>query len=87
MAIGQPLIQVAVMHFPLPDEKTEVVRRGIGRSGDFELALSVEFHFGNRHGFVCRQLFVLARSRMGKRQDQTHDQAISKSETALHRST
>lgn len=55
MAIGQPLIQVTVMHFPLADQKIEVVRRGIRRTGDLKLALSVEFHFGNRHSFVCRQ--------------------------------
>ena len=87
LAIGQPLIQVPVVHFPFPDQKIEVVRRGIGRSGDLELALSVEFHFGNRDTFVRRQLFILRRSKMGKRQDQTDDQAISRNESVSHRST
>ena len=51
-AIGQPLIQVPVVHFPFSDQEIEVVRRGIGRSGHLELALSVEFHFGNRDAFI-----------------------------------
>src|SRR5947207_7714831 len=80
-AIGQPLIQMPVVHFPFPDQEIEVVRRGIGRSGNLELALSVEFHFGNRDSLVRRQLFVLRRSKMGKRQDQTDDQASSGNES------
>src|SRR5439155_19679896 len=86
-AIGQPLIQMPVVHFPFPDQEIEVVRRGIGRSGDLELTLSVEFHFGNRDIFVRRQLFVFRRSKMGKRQNQTDDQAISRNESVSHRST
>jgi hypothetical protein len=76
-----------VVHFPFSDQKIEVVRRGIGRSGQLEIALSVEFHFGNRDAFVRRQLFVLRRSKMGKRQDQTDDQAISRDKSVSHRST
>ena len=49
-----------VVHFPFPDQEIEVVRRGIRRSGDLELALRVEFHFRNRDTFVRRQLFIFA---------------------------
>src|SRR5436305_13654472 len=76
-----------VVHFPFSDQEIEVVRRGIGRSGHLEFALSVEFHFGNGDTFVRRQFFVLRRSKMGKRQDQTDDQAVSRNESVSHRST
>jgi hypothetical protein len=75
------------VHFPFSDQEIEVVRRGIGRSGHLELALSVEFHFGNGDAFVRRQFFVLRRSKMGKRQDQADDHAISRNERVSHRST
>src|SRR4029077_2064516 len=76
-----------VVHFPFSDQEIEVASRGIGRTGHLELALRVEFHFGNRDTFVRRQLFAFRRSKMGKRQDQTDDQAISRTESVSHRST
>jgi hypothetical protein len=80
-------IQVPVVHFPFSGQEIEVVRRRIGRSGHLELALSVEFYFRNRDAFVRRQFFILRGSKMGKRQDQTDDQAISRNESVSHRST
>ena len=52
VAIGQPLVQVPVVHFPFPDQEIKVVRRGIRRSRYFEVTFDVEFHFGNRDAFI-----------------------------------
>ncbi len=62
VAIGQPLVQVPVVHFPFADQEIKVVRRGIRRSRYFEVTFDVEFHFGNRDAFIRGQLLVLSES-------------------------
>src|SRR6476661_7056142 len=76
VAIGQPLVQVPVVHFPFPDQENKVVRRGIRRSRYFEVTFGVEFHFGNRDAFIRGYLLVLSQSKDRGEKEQKDRQAL-----------
>jgi hypothetical protein len=55
----QPFVEPAIMHLPFPDQKIEVALRRCRRSGDLEITLGVELHFGNPQRRIGRQNCLL----------------------------
>ena len=81
-----PLIQVplCIFHFPTKNSKSlgeELAKRSL------QLAVSVDSTFGMGMLLSAVSSLFCAGDEMGKRQDQNDDQAISRNESASHRST
>ena len=52
MAIGEPFVQVPIVHLPFSDKEIEIVRRRIRRGRNLKLAFRVQRNFGSRNTFI-----------------------------------